>query len=81
MVPFILLVCALFHRLSQLYYPNNCISFMCREHIDILKAVNPTKAKQQVWLQEEHNRSFADWLRQRVRNIFNELYILDICDL
>ena len=70
----------LFHRLSQLHYPNNLVCLACREHIEILKAVNPTKAKQQVWLQDEHNRSFADWLRLRVRNIFNELlYFGYIC--
>ncbi|KAL5570769.1 hypothetical protein UlMin_020366 [Ulmus minor] len=44
------------------------------EHMEILKATNPIKSKQQVWLQDEHNRTFADWLRKRVSSMLNDLF-------
>ena len=49
--------------------------------MEILKATNPIKSKQQVWLQDEHNRTFADWLRKRVSSMLNDLFFMDIFDL
>ena len=31
-----------------------------------LKVVNPNKTKRQKWLQDEHNQTFINWLREKV---------------
>ena len=36
------------------------------QHMEELKATNPNKTKRQKWLQDEHNRTFINWLREKV---------------
>ena len=41
-----------------------------------LKKRNPSKVKKQKWLQDEHTRSFTNWLREKVRvhDIIRNIY-------
>lgn len=34
--------------------------------MEYLLECNPSKVKDQKWLQDEHNRSFTNWLRDKV---------------
>ncbi|TXG66340.1 hypothetical protein EZV62_007615 [Acer yangbiense] len=38
------------------------------EHMEQFKLENPSKARRQKWLQDEHNRTFIYWLRERIGN-------------
>lgn len=35
--------------------------------MDYIKKKHPRYSKKPTWLQEEHNRTFSDWVKGRVR--------------
>ncbi|KAL0550008.1 hypothetical protein IC582_014504 [Cucumis melo] len=45
---------------------NLYLLLFCRKHMNHLKVENPTRAKNEQWLQVEHNRSFGAWIRDKV---------------
>ena len=62
------------HTLTPLNYPSQHIIYIyylfCREHMNHLKIENPRRAKNEQWLQVEHNRSFGAWIRDKVNENF-----------
>ncbi|XP_073131634.1 uncharacterized protein [Henckelia pumila] len=44
------------------------------EHMEFLNSSFPKKAKSKKWLQDEHNRTFIVWLRDRVRAVGNSTF-------
>jgi hypothetical protein len=36
------------------------------EHLEKLKLEHPQKSKREKWLRDKHNRTFGNWLQQRV---------------
>jgi len=68
------------HTLTPLNYPSQHIIYIyylfCREHMNHLKIENPRRAKNEQWLQVEHNRSFGAWIRDKVNEYFNHVVLL-----
>ena len=54
--------------LTYIFVVSNWFSYLLREHMEILNVTNPLKAKLAKWLRDEHNRTFIDWLCNRVSN-------------
>ena len=39
--------------------------YMC-EHLSLVRTLYPMKAKNEKWLQAEHNRSFSSWFKTKI---------------
>ena len=51
----------------------------CRQHLNQLKMENRRRAKNEQWLQVEHNRSFGAWLHDQVLKQSNYIFISSNC--
>ena len=60
-----------------MYYHLKSSTF-CRQHLEYLKVQNPRKASNERWLQNEHNRSFASWIRDQVFNFHSPFFAISI---